>query len=60
VYGVSDRTGSQPLEGNLKPGDVLATLYRLLGVDPKMNIYDVLDRPHQLVPNGKVMQELLA
>lgn len=60
VYGVSDRTGSQPLEGNLKPGDVLATLYRLLGVDPKMNIYDVLDRPHQLVPNGKVVQQLLA
>jgi uncharacterized protein (DUF1501 family) len=60
VFGVSDRTGSQPLEDNLKPGDVLATLYRVLGVDPKMNIYDVLDRPHQLVPNGKVIQELLA
>jgi uncharacterized protein (DUF1501 family) len=60
VYGLSDRTGSQPLEGHLTPGDVLATLYRLLGVDPKMNIYDGLGRPHQLVPSGKVVQELLA
>ena len=60
VHGASDRIGSQPLEGPLTPGDILATLYRLLGVDPKMQIYDTLGRPHQLVSNGRVMQELIA
>ena len=60
VHGVSDRSGSQPLEGPLTPGDILATLYRLLGVDPKMHIYDTLGRPHQLVPSGRVIQELIA
>ncbi len=60
VYGASDRIGSQPLESPVTPGDILATLYRLLGVDPKMHIYDTLSRPHRLVPSGRVMQELIA
>jgi len=60
VYGSSDRTGSQPLESPVSPGDILATMYRLLGVDPKKQIYDALNRPHQLVPKGRVVQELIA
>ena len=40
------------------PGDIIATLYHLLGVDPQMNIYDVLDHPHPLVPTGRVLGEL--
>ncbi len=59
VHGASDRTGSVPAESPVSPGDIIATLYHLLGVDPAMNIYDVLDRPHPLVPTGRVMNELL-
>jgi hypothetical protein len=60
VYGSSDRIGAQPAENPVSPGDIVATMYRLLGVDPKKQIYDALDRPHQLVPNGRVLQELIA
>jgi len=60
VHGASDRTGSQPAESPVTPGDILATLYRLLGVDPKKQIYDSLGRPHQLVPKGRVVEELIA
>jgi hypothetical protein len=60
VYGASDRTGSQPAESPVSPGDILATMYRLLGIDPKKQIYDALNRPHQLVPQGRVLQELIA
>jgi uncharacterized protein (DUF1501 family) len=60
VHGASDRTGSLPLENPVAPGDILATMYRLLGVDPKKTIYDTLNRPHQLVPQGRVVQELIA
>ena len=60
VYGASDRTGSTPADRPVSPGNIIATLYHLLGVSPQSNIYDVLGRPHPLVPNGRVMQELIA
>jgi hypothetical protein len=59
-YGASDRIGAQPAESPVSPGDIVATMYRLLGVDPKKHIYDALNRPHQLVPKGRVVQELIA
>ncbi len=58
VYGASDRTGSVPAEHPVSPGDIIATLYHLLGVNPQMDIHDVLGRPHPLVPTGRVMSEL--
>jgi hypothetical protein len=60
VCGASDRIGAQPAESPISPGDIVATMYRLLGVDPKKQIYDALNRPHQLVPKGRVLQELIA
>ena len=60
VYGASDRTGALPAERPVSPGDIIATLYHLLGVNPHMNIYDVLGRPHPLVPTGRVMDELIS
>jgi len=60
VYGSSDRTGSLPIENPVSPGDILATLYRLLGIDPKKQIHDSLDRPHQIVPKGRVVEGLIA
>src|SRR5262245_56426517 len=60
VYGASDRTGSLPDESPVTPGDILATLYRLLGVAPNRQIYDSLGRPHQLVPKGRVVEGLIA
>ncbi|MFM7040204.1 MAG: DUF1501 domain-containing protein [Planctomycetaceae bacterium] len=59
VHGASDRIGAVPAKNPTSPADIIATLYHLLGVDPRMNIHDVLDRPHLLVPGGRVMNELL-
>lgn len=59
VYGQSDRTGSVPLEGAVTPGDIIATLYRLLGVAPDTVIHDALARPMMVVPEGRVVQQLL-
>ena len=42
------------------PGDIIATLYHLLGVDPEMNIHDVLARPSPFVPRGRVLNELFS
>jgi len=60
VYGASDRSGAQPLEKPVSPGDIVATMYRLLGVDPKHVIYDALNRPHTVSPSGRVVQDLLS
>ena len=59
VYGASDRIGSVPASDPVSPGDIIATLYHLLGVDPQLYIEDVLGRPHLLVPKGRVMTELV-
>ena len=32
----------------MTPADVAATIYHLLGVDPSLEIRDVLGRPHRL------------
>jgi Protein of unknown function (DUF1501) len=59
VHGASDRTGSSPADQPVSPGDIITTLYHLLGVDARSNIHDVLGRPHPLVPRGRVLHELL-
>ena len=60
VYGASDRQGAQPLENPVSPGDIVATIYRLLGLDPRSVIHDPLGRPHTIVPEGRVVQEIIA
>ena len=60
VYGASDRTGSVPAESPVSPGDVMATIYRLLGVQSTTQILDPLGRPHEVVPHGRVIHEIMA
>jgi hypothetical protein len=45
VYGASDRTGSYPASDPVKPDDLAATMFQLLGIDPHTEVYDPLNRP---------------
>ncbi len=60
VYGASDKIGAFPARNAMAPGDCIATLYHLLGIDAGMFIHDQFQRPHRLVPRGEVVGELLA
>jgi Protein of unknown function (DUF1501) len=60
VYGASDRIGAFPARDPLVPGDVISTIYHLLGISPAREINDSLGRPFRLVPAGAVVPELLA
>jgi hypothetical protein len=60
VYGASDKIGAFPARNPTSPGDVIATLYHLLGIPHDRLIRDQLDRPLRLVPRGDVVAELLA
>lgn len=60
VHGASDSIGAFPATPPVSPGDVHATFYRQLGLDPQSTQQDALGRPHRLVPKGELVRELLA
>ena len=60
VYGASDKIGAFPADRPATPGDIIATIYHLLGIDHRRELHDRFDRPHRIVPKGDVVSELLA
>ena len=45
VYGESDKTASHPTKDPVRPEDLAATIYYLLGIDPHAEVYAPGDRP---------------
>jgi len=60
VYGSSDRIGAFPASNALTPGDVVSTLYHLLGIRHDGHIFDTFHRPYRIVPAGDVIDDLIA
>jgi hypothetical protein len=60
VHGASDRIGARPSRNPVTPGDLIATMYHCLGIEPDTEMHDRLARPFSLVPAGSVIRELLA
>lgn len=60
VHGSSDRIGARPSSNPVTPADVVATIYRCLGIANDLELQDRLGRPFQLVPWGSPIRELLA
>jgi hypothetical protein len=60
VHGASDRYGSLPIESPVSPGDIVATIYRQLGIDHRHELYDSLERPHAVVPEANIVADLIA
>ena len=59
VYGKSDKHASQPEENAVTPQDLTATIYYLLGIDPKLHIYDTQDRP-LMISSGEPIFDIIA
>lgn len=59
VYGSSDRLAALPAENKVSPHDLVATMYRALGVTPELMLHDTLDRPRPLTI-GRPIDELFA
>jgi hypothetical protein len=60
VFGASDKIGAFPARDPLVPGDIVATIYHLLGIEHDRELHDQLERPHRLVPAGNFVPSLLA
>ncbi|MCS6852788.1 MAG: DUF1501 domain-containing protein [Gemmataceae bacterium] len=59
VHGSSDRTGAYPAADAVKPDDLAATMFALLGIDPRTEVYDPLNRPLPIAA-GEPISGLLA
>jgi hypothetical protein len=60
IVGRTDRIAGDVTETPFSPKDVIATLFHLLGIDPRAEIHDRLGRPYPIGGVGQVRQELLA
>ena len=59
VFGASDKIGAYPAADPVRPEDLSATLFHLLGIDPATEVSDALNRPLPISP-GKVIEGVLA
>lgn len=59
VVGATNNRAEHPIERPLDPQDILATVYRVLGVDLKTAFPDHAGRPIPLVSIGKPIAELI-
>ena len=59
TYGASDKTGAFPAENPVRPDDLAATLYYMLGIDPDTEVYGVGNRP-LLIADGKPVLDILS
>jgi len=58
VVGESDSRGAFPRANPKTPQDVLALMYRHLGVDVSVSYADNTGRPHPVLPSGRAIDEL--
>ena len=58
VFGASDKTGAHPTVDPIRPHDLTATIFHLLGIDPAAMFHDLNDRPHP-VTKGETLARLI-
>jgi hypothetical protein len=59
VVGSSDATGESPKEHPVKPADLAATIFTLLGIDPQQMLHTSDGRPIHIIRDGKPIRQLL-
>jgi hypothetical protein len=59
VHGSSDKLGAFPASDPVRPEDLSATMFHLLGIDPRTQVRDSLNRPLPISP-GDVIGGVLA
>lgn len=58
-FGASDESGAYPEVDKVRPDDVAATMFALLGIDPHAQIPDRLNRPHA-ISSGQAIEAVIA
>jgi uncharacterized protein (DUF1501 family) len=58
VIGASDPQGAYPISRPIRPQDLAATIFHLLGINPAGEFVDLLGRPRPLTSNATPIHEL--
>jgi uncharacterized protein (DUF1501 family) len=58
VVGATDTHAAYPTSDPFTPGDVLATMYTFLGINPAREFHDRSGRPLRILPEGKPIAAL--
>lgn len=59
VHGASDKNGEYPAEKPVRPDDLAATMFHLLGIRPDIEVKDAVDRSLP-ISYGKTIHEVIA
>jgi len=59
VHGESDKTASYPAKDPVRPDDLAATIYHLLGIDPHTEVHNTVNRP-VLIADGQPVMGVIA
>jgi hypothetical protein len=59
IIGASDRIGGVPQSRPVRPPDLAATIFHLLGLAPNSEFHDALGRPRSVTDSGVALRELV-
>jgi hypothetical protein len=59
AVGATNSKGEYPVAAPVTPQDVLATIYRHLGIDPRHEFADFAGRPIPILPHGEPIADLI-
>lgn len=60
VIGTSDSRGAFPIDRPITPEDLLATMYKVLGIDTQTEYLNAALRPFKILNSGKPIRELFS
>jgi hypothetical protein len=60
VHGTTDKIGAWPTSDPVSPADFVATVYSLLGIDPRMTVNDRSGRPISIAHGGEPVADVIA
>ncbi|MFN0053763.1 MAG: DUF1501 domain-containing protein [Planctomycetales bacterium] len=60
VFGASDKQAAYPIANPVSPGDIVATIYQLLGIDPHLTVLDRSGRPMPIAHGGEPILDVIA
>lgn len=60
LLGKTDADAAYPIERPVSSGDLAATIYQLLGIDPELTVPDLTGRPIPIAHGGEPVREVIA
>jgi uncharacterized protein (DUF1501 family) len=60
VLGSTDKHAAYPVEHRVSAGDIVATIYQLLGIDPQLTVPDLSGRPIHVAHGGTPIRDVIA